>query len=133
MRLVGLTGGIGAGKSTVSAALAARGAVIVDADQVARDVQAPGSPVLEKMVERFGPHVLADDGSLDRAAVTAIVFSDAESLAALNAIVGPELKVITVNSGTLNLDGLYTAAGLTSAGSRRRRPPPTRAAPGTKD
>jgi dephospho-CoA kinase len=91
MRLVGLTGGIGAGKSTVSAALAARGAVVVDADQVAREVQAPGSPVLARMVERFGDHVIAADGSLDRAAVASIVFADPDALTALNAIVHPAI------------------------------------------
>ena len=69
MLLVGLTGGIGAGKSTVSALLAERGAVIVDADQIARDLQAPGSPVLDQMAARFGTHIIRDDGSLDRAAV----------------------------------------------------------------
>lgn len=89
MILVGLTGGIGSGKSTVSAALAARGAVVVDADAIVRDVQRPGSPVLQQMAERFGPQVLAADGSLDRAAVAAIVFADAEALKALNAIVHP--------------------------------------------
>jgi dephospho-CoA kinase len=87
--LVGLTGGIGSGKSTVSALLAERGAVIVDADQVVRDVQRPGSPVLAAMAERFGPQVIADDGSLDRAAVASVVFSDPEALTALNAIVHP--------------------------------------------
>lgn len=89
MILVGLTGGIGSGKSTVSALLAERGAVIVDADQVVRDVQRPGSPVLAAMAERFGPQVIADDGSLDRAAVASVVFSDPEALTALNAIVHP--------------------------------------------
>lgn len=89
MILVGLTGGIGSGKSTVSALLAERGAVIVDADQVVRDVQQPGSPVLAAMAERFGPQVIADDGSLDRAAVASVVFSDPEALTALNAIVHP--------------------------------------------
>ena len=87
--LVGLTGGIGSGKSTVSALLAERGAVIVDADQVVRDVQQPGSPVLAKMAERFGPQVIAADGSLDRAAVASVVFIDPEALKALNAIVHP--------------------------------------------
>ena len=63
MILVGLTGGIGAGKSTVSAMLAERGAAIVDADQIARDLQAPGSQVLAAMAERFGDHILAADGA----------------------------------------------------------------------
>ena len=89
MILVGLTGGIGSGKSTVSAALAARGAVIVDADQVVRDVQQPGSPVLDKLAERFGPEVIAVDRSLDRAALAGIAFADAEALKDLNAIVHP--------------------------------------------
>jgi dephospho-CoA kinase len=87
--LVGLTGGIGSGKSTVSAMLAERGAVVVDADQVVRDVQQPGSPVLEKMAERFGAQVIAEDGSLDRAAVAAVVFTDPDALKDLNAIVHP--------------------------------------------
>ena len=67
MILVGLTGGIGSGKSTVSAMLAEHGAVIIDADALARELQGPGSPVLERMVERFGPDIIRDDGSLDRA------------------------------------------------------------------
>jgi dephospho-CoA kinase len=89
MILVGLTGGIGSGKSTVSALLAARGAVIVDADLAARLVQEPGSPVLEKMAERFGAHVITESGMLDRAAVAAIVFADADALKDLNKIVHP--------------------------------------------
>jgi len=87
--LVGLTGGIGSGKSTVSALLAERGAVIVDADQVVRDVQQPGSPVLAKLAERFGAQVIAEDGSLDRAAVASVVFTDPEALKDLNKIVHP--------------------------------------------
>jgi dephospho-CoA kinase len=94
--LVGLTGGIGAGKSTVSALLAERGAVIVDADQIARDLQRPGSPVLDRMAERFGSHIIATDGSLDRAAVAAIVFGDdpdaQAALADLNGIVHPAMQ-----------------------------------------
>ena len=89
MILVGLTGGIGSGKSTVSAALAERGAVIIDADAIVRDVQQPGSPVLQQLAERFGPQVLAADGSLDRAAVAAVAFSDPEALKDLNKIVHP--------------------------------------------
>ena len=92
MILVGLTGGIGAGKSTVSAMLAERGAVIVDADRIARDLQSPGSPVLDAMAERFGSHILLDDGSLDRAAVAKIVFTDEAALADLNAIVHPAMQ-----------------------------------------
>ena len=76
MLLVGLTGGIGAGKSTVSALLAERGAVIIDADAIVRELQEPGSPVLSAMAERFGAHIISDDGSLDRAAVAAVVLVD---------------------------------------------------------
>ena len=96
MLLVGLTGGIGAGKSTVSALLAERGAVVVDADQIARDLQLPGSPVVRAMADRFGDHIVRDDGSLDRAAVAAIVFGDSDeakaALADLNGIVHPAMQ-----------------------------------------
>ena len=91
--LVGLTGGIGAGKSTVSSLLAARGAVIVDADQITRDLQQPGSPVLAAIADRFGPSMLQADGSLDRAALAAVVFGDPEALAALNGIVHPAVGI----------------------------------------
>lgn len=92
MILVGLTGGIGAGKSTVSSMLAARGAVIVDGDIVARDLQSPGSPVLDRMVERFGARIVRDDGSLDRPAVARIVFNDKDALKDLNGIVHPAMQ-----------------------------------------
>jgi dephospho-CoA kinase len=93
MILVGLTGGIGSGKSTVSSLLAEHGAVIIDADALVRELQAPGSPVLEQMAERFGPEIVRGDGSLDRAAVAAIVFNDETALKALNDIVHPALAV----------------------------------------
>ncbi|MBL8775460.1 MAG: dephospho-CoA kinase [Acidimicrobiales bacterium] len=89
MILVGLTGGIGAGKSTVSALLAERGAVVIDADAITHELQRAGTPVLAAIVERFGDGVLAADGELDRPALAAIVFNDADELAALNAIVHP--------------------------------------------
>jgi dephospho-CoA kinase len=89
MILVGLTGGIGSGKSTVSERLARRGAVILDADAITREVQLPGSPLLAELAEAFGSHVLAADGSLDRAAVAKIVFEDPEALKKLNTIVHP--------------------------------------------
>lgn len=89
MLLVGLTGGIGSGKSTVSAALAAQGAVVIDADAITRELQQPGQPVLAAMVDRFGDDILHADGTLDRQAVADIVFSDAAALADLNAIVHP--------------------------------------------
>lgn len=89
MILVGLTGGIGSGKSTVSSLLEDKGAVIIDADAIVREVQLPGSPVLAKLAEKFGAEVLASDGSLDRQAVANIVFTDPDALKALNAIVHP--------------------------------------------
>lgn len=91
MILVGLTGGIGSGKSTVSALLAARGATVIDADAITRELQAPGQPVLVAIVERFGPGVLAGDGTLDRQALADLVFGPdgGDALADLNAIVHP--------------------------------------------
>ena len=89
MILVGLTGGIGSGKSTVSELLRARGAVIIDADAITREVQLPGSPVLLELAERFGGEVIAADGSLERQVLANIVFADPEALKALNAIVHP--------------------------------------------
>ncbi len=86
---IGLTGGIGSGKSTVADALVARGAVLIDADRIVRDLQAPGAPVFEKMVARWGEQVVAEDGTLDRAAVAGIVFADEDELKALNDIVHP--------------------------------------------
>ncbi|MCY4665852.1 MAG: dephospho-CoA kinase [Acidimicrobiaceae bacterium] len=84
-----LTGGIGAGKTTVGAGLVERGAVLIDADQIVRDLQQPGQPVFEAMVKRWGTAVVAADGTLNRAAVADVVFNDADELAALNAIVHP--------------------------------------------
>ncbi|HRA35440.1 MAG TPA: dephospho-CoA kinase [Acidimicrobiales bacterium] len=89
MILIGLTGGMGSGKSSVSVRLAAKGAVVIDADAITRSLQAPGQPVLEQMVARFGPGILQADGSLDRQAVADIVFADPAALADLNAIVHP--------------------------------------------
>ncbi len=92
MRLLGLTGGIGSGKSTVSAHLAEQGAVIIDADAIVKELQQPGQPVFASMVERWGQTIVAPDGTLDRAAVAAIVFSDADELAAIEAIVHPAVQ-----------------------------------------
>lgn len=86
---VGLTGGIGAGKSEVSRLLASYGAVIVDADKIAREVVEPGTPGLAAVVEEFGADVLSADGTLDRPKLGGIVFSDPGKLKALNAIVHP--------------------------------------------
>ena len=93
MILVGLTGGIGSGKSTVSALLAERGAVVLDADAVARELQRAGQPVLAAMIERFGDEMLADDGELDRPRLAALVFADPAALADLNALVHPAVGV----------------------------------------
>ncbi|PZG94790.1 dephospho-CoA kinase [Streptomyces sp. NTH33] len=89
MLSVGLTGGIGAGKSEVSRLLVECGAVLIDADRIAREVVAPGTPGLQAVVEAFGRDVLAEDGSLDRPRLGAIVFADPEKLAVLNSIVHP--------------------------------------------
>ncbi|MFI2214553.1 dephospho-CoA kinase [Streptomyces sp. NPDC020141] len=89
MLSVGLTGGIGAGKSEVSRLLESYGAVLIDADKIAREVVEPGTPGLAAVVERFGDEILTADGVLDRPKLGSIVFSDPERLAALNAIVHP--------------------------------------------
>jgi dephospho-CoA kinase len=92
MLRVGLTGGIGAGKSEVSRLLVECGAVLVDSDRIAREVVAPGTPGLAAVTETFGEDVLAEDGSLDRPKLGSIVFADADKLAALNAIVHPLVR-----------------------------------------
>jgi dephospho-CoA kinase len=89
MLKVGLTGGIGAGKSEVSRLLDEYGAVIVDADKIAREVVEPGTPGLAAVVAEFGEEILAPDGTLDRPKLGSLVFADTERLAALNAIVHP--------------------------------------------
>lgn len=89
MILLGLTGGIGSGKSTVSSLLAERGAVIIDADAITRELQAPGAPLLKTLAERFGDSIIDSSGALDRAALAAIAFSDPEALKDLNKIVHP--------------------------------------------
>jgi dephospho-CoA kinase len=86
---VGLTGGVGSGKSTVSALLADMGAVIVDADRIAREVVEPGTAGYDAVLARFGSSVRAPDGTLDRPAIAGIVFADPQALADLNAIVHP--------------------------------------------
>jgi dephospho-CoA kinase len=95
MLRVGLSGGIGSGKSTVARALARRGAVVIDADAIAREVVEPGRPGLGAVVERFGPGVLDGGGRLDRPALAALVFEDAAARADLNAIVHPLVAVET--------------------------------------
>jgi dephospho-CoA kinase len=92
MPLIALTGGIASGKSTIARRLSEHGAVIVDADQIVRDVQAPDSPVLGRIAEAFGADVLTPEGALDRPALGARVFGDPELLAQLNAIVHPAVR-----------------------------------------
>ena len=94
MIVVGLTGGIGSGKSTVAALLVERGAVLVDADRLAREVVEPGTDGLARVVERFGRDVLLGDGNLDRAKVASIVFADEAALKDLNAIVHPAVGIL---------------------------------------
>ncbi|HWJ97331.1 MAG TPA: dephospho-CoA kinase [Acidimicrobiales bacterium] len=93
MLLIGLTGGIGSGKSTVSARLAEHGGVVIDADAIVHELQAPGQPVLVAMAERFGPEILEADGTLRRQAVADIVFNDTDALRDLGAIVHPAVAV----------------------------------------
>lgn len=100
MLLVGLTGGIGSGKSTVARLLADRGAVVLDADAIVRDLQRAGTPVFSAIVERFGPDVVASDGELDRAELAEIVFANDAAREDLNAIVHP--AVWEVISGELD-------------------------------
>lgn len=92
MLYVALTGNIASGKSTVARDLVSRGATLIDADQLARDVVAPGSPALEAIAERFGPDVIRADGTLDRAAMRHRVFGDPAARDALNAIVHPGVR-----------------------------------------
>jgi dephospho-CoA kinase len=91
---VGLTGGIGSGKSTVGDLLVQRGAILIDADRIAREVVVPGGPAYEPLVARFGPGILAPDGTIDRAALAAVAFADADALAALNAITHPAISAV---------------------------------------
>ena len=90
MILLGLTGGIGSGKSSVAQLLSARGAIVIDSDAIARELQAAGSPLLSQLVDRFGD-VLNEDGSLNRAQLAAIVFPSPENVKALNAIMHPAI------------------------------------------
>ena len=92
MPLVALTGGIASGKSTIARRLAEHGAVVIDADQLVREVQAPGSPVLDAIADAFGDEMLRPDGSLDRAALGSRVFGDEAAIRRLNAIVHPAVR-----------------------------------------
>jgi dephospho-CoA kinase len=96
MLAVGLTGGIGSGKSAVADLLVERGAVLIDADQVARDVVAPGGPAYQPLIDRFGQEVVAADGTIDRQALAAIAFADEETRLELNAITHPAIGVAMI-------------------------------------
>lgn len=91
MKKIGLTGGIGSGKSTVADLLAQAGFHIIDADQIARDIVAPGQPALEELAQAFGPGVLLEDGHLNRGELARLAFSAPESTALLNAITHPKI------------------------------------------
>jgi len=98
MRVIGLTGGIASGKSTVAALLAERGIPVVDADQLARDAVLPGSSGLRQIVAVFGPGVVTVDGTLDRAVLSEKVFSDPAARKVLEAIIHPEIKLLAEKS-----------------------------------
>ena len=92
MKVIGLTGGIGTGKSAVSRLLREKGVTVIDADEATRAVQSPGTDGLRRLVEEFGPSILAPDGQLDRAALAAVAFTDPEARQRLNAIVHPLVR-----------------------------------------
>lgn len=104
MLLVGLTGGIGSGKSTVAGMLERRGALILDADAFARDAVRAGTDGARRIAERFGREILGPDGEVDRAALASIVFSDPEALADLEAIVHPEVRRRIADEIQANID-----------------------------
>ena len=105
MLAVGLTGGIGSGKSAVADLLVERGAVLIDADQVARDVVAPGGPAYQPLIDRFGREILAADGTIDRKALAAVAFADEESRLALNAITHPAIGIAMIEARDALDDG----------------------------
>jgi dephospho-CoA kinase len=103
--VVGLTGGIGSGKSTVAQLLARRGAMLIDADAIVHELQQPGAPVLEQLADRFGRDIVTADGALDRARLAELVFGDDQAVNDLNAIVHPAVRReiarrVAANSGT---------------------------------
>ena len=127
MKLIGLTGGIGAGKSTVSSALRDRGAVIVDADAITKELQQPGTEVFAQMVAQLGDGILAADGTLDRQGLAEVVFNDKEKLQQLQMIVWPAVAaetaarieahkdtdaVVVLDIPMLTVKGRYGMAGI---------------------
>jgi dephospho-CoA kinase len=104
MLTVGLTGGIGSGKSAVADLLVARGAILIDADQVARDVVKPGGPAYQPLIDRFGTGIVAADGTIDRPALAAVAFADDAARADLNAITHPAIG-LAMNEARDALEG----------------------------
>lgn len=104
MILVGLTGGLGCGKSSVSALLAERGAVIIDADAIVHEIQQPGGRAYEGIVERFGPSIVTADGTLDRPALAALIFNDAEARTDLNKLTHPHVGAVMAERMAANRD-----------------------------
>jgi dephospho-CoA kinase len=98
MLAVGLTGGIGSGKSAVAELLVTRGAVLIDADQVAREVVAPGGAAYQALIDRFGTGIVAPDGTIDRPALAAVAFADDATRADLNAITHPAIGVAMIKA-----------------------------------
>jgi dephospho-CoA kinase len=98
MLAVGLTGGIGSGKSAVADLLVSRGAVLIDADQLARDVVAPGGPAYQPLIDRFGTGIVASDGTIDRPALAAVAFADDAARADLNGITHPAIGVAMIEA-----------------------------------
>jgi dephospho-CoA kinase len=98
MLAVGLTGGIGSGKSAVADLLVDRGAVLIDADQVARDVVAPGGPAYQPLIDRFGPEILSADGTIDRPALAKVAFADDATRLELNAITHPAIGIAMIEA-----------------------------------
>ena len=98
MLAIGLTGGIGSGKSAVADLLVERGAVLIDADQVARQVVAPGGPAYQPLIDRFGPGIVAADGTIDRPALAAVAFADESSRLELNALTHPAIGIAMIEA-----------------------------------
>ena len=98
MLAVGLTGGIGSGKSAVADLLVARGGVLIDADQVAREVVAPGGPAYQPLIDRFGPGIVAADGTIDRQALAKVAFANEETRQELNAITHPAIGIAMIEA-----------------------------------
>jgi len=101
---IGLTGGIGSGKSTAAAGFVTHGAALIDADQIVRDLQQPGEKVFEEMLSKWGSDILASDGQLDRQLIANIVFSNPEELTVLNEIVHPAVREEMTNRRQVYLD-----------------------------